>query len=1742
MGRKQKEMHPNVILATSIYAGLAALVRLARKRVDKRTRKYLESILTIWSTAIAELKIERGNSGRPRLDFTPIRNAEANLRKLFLKILWHSTRRFGNREFKRVYSWLEGTVGPLNALLNYLGARLRDLAMIRFPFPEPEKFQVRVYADGTRLVIQKKHVARYLQDGAVETYWKAGYKGNRKHPTVLLVHPTLPGLDFVDMIRAHGVELVRQCFIYNVPRSEAHRYIRLLIHRLTPFLDYVYTEGASGRIHFEPDADKVLREIVLEIRSLNGKYVGKRDSITHELDTDIPEPSVEILRIKIFEILGKTGDKETREKLVEILDYIDQGRIVDRDVEKLYEQAVSLAQREGNKWHRILLSDFHHPKSVRSVIFAEDTMLDKLSSVLVVGELPVMSSSGAGQIDLTVFIRRIVKGAVYWTPIMILEIKSKTSFDFNLYAVQTGKSEGCPPALYAWKRVMDESEWKKAMRSNPDDRTLQQLGAYEKSLLEISKERVPAGVRLPKHLWKGVIVLDTDQDYSETFKAFNFLLEELLNGILTNTLELTKSLAFSLKSKITNVESPRIGLLLMKGESMTDFIEECSPSVSLSVDDPFRERVKDERLLTLYISVPSPTSSGNIAAWISRNWHLLNHLQEVSHVVNDRPRIFWLDLLGDYPTEQLVRRRFGLESMLKEKRVGKEAFRKLALLLDSINFINLREQIETTLSGRPNDLSESLRQLSHDDTLSNETIIVIDGWSELKEMATLTTGHILRAIEIQLLEALPRYHTNIIWIDSGTSHTRMNQHYQRACIQPLPHNSPRRLHIDEIIYNIPTAPRVFGWRSPREEDSRIIIQDTPTQIEPWKQPIRVPHLKNIASRFRGISRRDGILTEEEITRNDFLQEPMYGRSVSLGEIRSSLSPLSSETIDQLLDTGVTLIPSLIRPREQIEEEIERKEPIIESSWNRITEVVTSIESQSLTDRMTFNLHRPPPQPHRSKNKYSEFIDITRGWYYDKMPIDMNDIVFEGGITRKPPSYLRTGLDDVDSLAARRMELQRLKSAAQFFMREYPNDRKLFSCCREIARLCFDTLQEPYDEKILLTTLQKVKDIIHRDPDMVRLWMMIEGIRDELCNVLTSENSAVLHMAQELNPEILSLYGNNLFLALFSVVRGCSVSLIDDAVITLWESIAVWQLYQMGFRRIDSEEIAKSQYDFQFIHTNLLLRANRLKTQETPISTPEKVIYGQIIWAEREGKYDGWLVLPDEEQPLIGALEGLGEQSLRRKWYQCMTEPSTLKVSAWSMTESPVRNQVALANIGDDKILWFTDELEGEEQWMNPVVLEFATAKEDGRILRWFKLSQIPEGMYLELEKSKPSRIPKVDASVDALLLGAFGGSQEIEDVTAEVSVDLDSNSYRVEFSSGHSYELKDTSALIRLLKHPYLKGAPLRTEDGRLLFWDHKTDIEYSDVVDRRSKKKHVINLSFLKPLVHRVSFYILGDLFPKNCTELLATSDGGAITLVVKVDDDRRNRGEFNYLTVELKGIPKKSQLRALEDEWLNPYEMELLVGCESVVDASIGKEFTLEFDVSLLRGVRLPSGLREDSRLIESLTQEEEEEEELLLPEGEWSLSYELGKKGIQWSLRSSRTGGLWMDRKFETALDATLNLEEMVKKVIEDMKIVGAFKDKIFNFDEILNDMRGTLSFYGWGDERPECYAEVEKITEGIEITLRTRGNDEIEVYHERISLVGDDDIESVIAALDEEVLVDYIIKNQEELSDRVRKILD
>jgi len=1572
MGRKPREMNPSAILTASIYSGLSALVRLSRKRVDKKTRKYLVSILKHWSEAKEEYRKNRKGTARSSRDFTPIKNAEANLRKFFLKILWHSTRRFGNKEFKRVYSWEEGTVGPLNALLNYLGARLRDLAMTRYPFPDAEKFQIREYSDGTKLTIQKKYVAKYLQDEAEETYWKEGYRGNRKFPTVLLAHPTLPGLDFVDMIRAHGVELVRQCFIHNVPRSDAHRYIRLLIHRLTPFLDYVYTEGKSGNNYFEPDGDKELRTLVQEIRKLHSGSLGTKQPISRNLEIDVPEPTVDILWTKVSELINKTDDEETRKKYSKILDDIDHRKIVNRDVEKLFAQVIALTQKEGNDWHRILLSDFHHPKSLKSVIFAGDKMLDTPSSVLIVGELPVTRFGGRGRIDLTVFIRRNIKGHVFWTPVMIIEVKSKTSFDFNLYAIQTGKKKELPPAFYSWKRTLSHEEWDKIIESNPDKRVLKQLNAYEKALLEESSGIIP-GENLPKKLWKGVIVLDTDQDFSEVFEGVHLLLNDLITGIATQEYDPRESRIQYLDSDDDQEVAPRVALMLLKGDDLTTFVEEQSPAMSLSIENPFNERISDDRILTQYISIPSSTSFGNAAAWVSRNWHLLNHIDEVSQPKGNNLQVYWLDLLGDYPTDQLVKRRFGLDALLKKKQITRKRYKALTCIQDNITFLNLRNDIDLFLHGDRINLEKSMQALLSNDLHADERVIIIDGWDQLKEMVSRSEMDILRKIEDQLLDILPTKNVNIIWIDSGVSHTKMNKHYQRACIKPLRHDSLRRFHVDEIIYNIPTAPRVFGWQTPRRENTRFIIQDTPTQALPWIQTIRVPHLKGWARKFRGLSKRDGTVKEKDVFGTGVEGEPMYGRSVTLNNVSSSISPLTSETVEQLQKIGMTLIPSLAR-RERSDDDGPS-----DDNWLRVSLPIKNNDTPSLTDRMTFDPDRDPPEPPKSKKRYVEFSKIKRGWYYDKVPIDSNDFEYELGASRRPPIYQRTGLDEVDSLLIRKREIRRVGSAAKSLMKQIPKKSHLFSCCRKIVMACGNAPLASNDEESLLTTLQEIRNIILRDVNRAHIWDQVESSRKTIGNILTTDNRAVLQMVQEICPDILSLYGNNLFLALLTVIKTHSLEPSERLVTTLWASMVEWQLYQLGFCAVDnSEEIAHSQYDFQFIYSKLRVRAEHLKETLPSQTSIEDGIYGQLVWIEKEGMQDVWVVLPDGEQPFLGFVSNVSNHGLNLGWHQCMTDPSALTTSVRTMTDTPVRSQIALTKIGETRILWFIDEIEGEDHWTTPVILEYATSNEDGRLFRWFKLSPVSESMVMELEKYKPKQIPNVDARVDSLLRGAFRKSKEIEEVKILVSANIETEHYRVKFSSGHSYEIQDTYELISLLKYTYLKGAPLRTEDGRLLFWDNKEDIEYNAIVDRREGKGHVIYLSFLKPFVHRVDLFSLSDLIPKTCGDLLQTKDGGTITLIVEVDEFRRNRGVFSFIKVKLRGIPKKSQLRNLEDEWMNPYELELLLESEELVDNRIGKDFTLDVDVSQLRGIRLPSGITENSQLVQSLGYDVEEEYE--------------------------------------------------------------------------------------------------------------------------------------------------------------------
>ena len=154
-------------------------------------------------------------------------------------------------------------------------------------------------------------------------------------------------------------------------------------------------------------------------------------------------------------------------------------------------------------------------------------MLDSPSDILIVGELPIVYAGGQGRLDIAIFIRRVVLNQVVWTPVMILELKTKTAFNFNFYAEMSRSKRDKVPTSYVWKTDFSEQEWDRTISSIPAYSALEQLDAYENGLMQEYHQLVPDDSSAPSSLWKGVVLLDTGQRYSIIFDAFQRMLHDI---------------------------------------------------------------------------------------------------------------------------------------------------------------------------------------------------------------------------------------------------------------------------------------------------------------------------------------------------------------------------------------------------------------------------------------------------------------------------------------------------------------------------------------------------------------------------------------------------------------------------------------------------------------------------------------------------------------------------------------------------------------------------------------------------------------------------------------------------------------------------------------------------------------------------------------------------------------------------------------------------------------------------------------------------------------------------------------------------------------------------------------------------------------------------------------------------------------------------------------------------------------
>ncbi|MHA2065821.1 MAG: hypothetical protein ACXABY_15725, partial [Candidatus Thorarchaeota archaeon] len=393
MKHAKSRSKPCQILTRALLLGLAATVYLTKARVTKATRHLYEGgkgckgIRKIYDEGLEEyyeLKRER----RPSAD--PLQRREGSIVRSFNKMTYNSAVPYGNTEVKRKRRREDRRY--INTLQDHYGAGLRDLGAERFPFPPPMK----TYTDNGRV--------------------KWVYPGNARVPEYSPTH-TAPELDFVDMIRTHGTELVRQCLKYSVPMREARRHLDTLIVKLTPYLEAVYTGKRKIEDGFVRGGAKVVQSITTEIGTTYGGVTGYRQSITQEVAETIKlegnesaqtinDDELEVKNIgeesklkspydSFFSDLADECDMQSYskwKKRVKKLREHTRGKLLGRnDVKHIEEDLVEHARQQGVVFHDFISnSEFTaRPFYLWSVYKFGDEMINVPTEFLFVCEAPV---------------------------------------------------------------------------------------------------------------------------------------------------------------------------------------------------------------------------------------------------------------------------------------------------------------------------------------------------------------------------------------------------------------------------------------------------------------------------------------------------------------------------------------------------------------------------------------------------------------------------------------------------------------------------------------------------------------------------------------------------------------------------------------------------------------------------------------------------------------------------------------------------------------------------------------------------------------------------------------------------------------------------------------------------------------------------------------------------------------------------------------------------------------------------------------------------------------------------------------------------------------------------------------------------------------------------------------------------------------------------------------------------------
>jgi len=498
-----------------------------------------------------------------------------------------------------------------------------------------------------------------------------------------------------------------------------------------------------------------------------------------------------------------------------------------------------------------------------------------------------------------------------------------------------------------------------------------------------------------------------------------------------------------------------------------------------------------------------------------------------------------------------------------------------------------------------------------------------------------------------------------------------------------------------------------------------------------------------------------------------------------------------------------------------------------------------------------------------------------------------------------------------------------------------------------------------------------------------------------------------------------------------------------------------------------------------------------------LATQKKMDYqlGAILSIESHYPLDLWIVLPSQRGTSLKAAL-LSEQEsvyLRTGFHRCVIEPNKLTSLAREAMKHHQKVSLVLSRVQRDTILWMQDEDDAEWQVMG--LLQYGLPPR-GMVapIRWIRLSR-PHPDFMASE-SRPEHIATpsdFDEQVDELLTEIASYEVESEEVDCYITINNKRNVYQVIHRSGDAscrgIETSYTQEVIEYLRSPFRTGTFPSNEDGTTLVWDQLKDVEYPDVEIGTKDNPRTVNMSFLKPFVHRSTFYPDIFLLPETCRGLLDMTEGEECTLMIREDKSLVEHRVFDRFRVEFKGLEDDSSLKRLEQVTMHIFDVALLAECRLLVDTKARAYHPVKVELGEIDFSRLPhlseyerlDSIIEETILMAELDEDCEYERDPVSDEDAWGVDEDLVFLSSQ--IKVGRRGLVTIIARLALESDED-NYDDIV--IVENLSQHVRVGDVVSNsIWEEIDHRLGHLDISSV--EMDIIYEEVEEIMENRDLSL-------------------------------------------------------